>query len=91
MEKVIRVGESIAFITGVKDDSDHEHVWDGETLITFSDGTQLTETEHINILRDLKNVEDTKWYFRNKGAVRGEVTCSICGVGYTRINNPNYL
>lgn len=92
MEKFIELPDgSTAFITGCVDDSDCEHQWDGEGLITFGNGETYKESEYHKILETLKTQQATEDWHKGKGSTMGECTCSKCGAAYTAIHNPYYL
>lgn len=92
MEKFIQFSDgSTAFITGCKDDSGCEHVWDGDGLISFGN-SEITMTEkQYHELYEKSSEEEWNEFHKDKGSVTGECTCSKCGVAYTSINNPHYL
>lgn len=51
------------------------HVWDGETLITFSNNFEQKKESECS-------EEEMKM------ATGGEVSCSKCGIGYCSVVNP---
>lgn len=83
-EKLI-IGENFsAILTKNKEQCKNaeDHIWDDETLFTFHNDERALRQSDINKLQ--KDEQEAL------NIASGEVTCSVCGIGYTDYDNPMY-
>lgn len=73
-----------AFVTSNKPNCNNnkEHEWNGEELFTFHNDPRTLKKSEFEALPEKE---------RNELSIAGgEVSCSICGIGYMSYDNPLY-